>query len=122
MPRRRTTNWFFSVMRLPLISSLLAGSISILAALNGLASEPFKVMELWKGTAPGEKGEVGEEADLTKTTDCDVGGKKVIRLGNVSKPTISIYKPVAGKNMGTAVLVCPGGAYRILAIDLEGTE
>ena len=115
-------NWFFSIMRLSLISSLLAGFISIVASPNGIASEPFKVIELWKGAAPGEKGEIGEEADMTKGTDRDVGGKKVIRLGNVSKPTISIYKPAAGKNTGAAILVCPGGGYRILAIDLEGTE
>src|SRR5207248_1253411 len=40
----------------------------------------------------------------------------------VSKPTISVFKPIAAKDTGAAILVCPGGAYRILAIDLEGTE
>ena len=80
------------------------------------------MIELWKGTAPGEKGDIGAEADMTKKSDRDVGGKPVIRLGNVSKPTISIYRPAASKDTGAAVLVCPGGAYRILAIDLEGTE
>jgi len=48
--------------------------------------------------------------------------KTVIRLGNVSKPTITIHRPPAGKDTGAAVLVCPGGAYSILALDLEGTE
>lgn len=32
-----------------------------------------------------------------------------------------IYKPV-GKNTGAAIVVFPGGGYRMLAIDLEGTE
>lgn len=44
-----------------------------------------------------------------------------MRLGNVSDPTLTLYSP-KGKNSGVAVVVFPGGAYRILAIDLEGTE
>ena len=51
--------------------------------------------------------------------------RAVVRLGNVSSPTISLY-PVhsdsASASGGPAVVVFPGGAYRILAIDLEGTE
>jgi acetyl esterase/lipase len=51
-----------------------------------------------------------------------IAGKLVIRLGNVSKPTIRIYRPPADKDTGAAVLVFPGGGYHILAMDLEGTE
>ena len=45
----------------------------------------------------------------------------VKRVGNVSVPTVAIYKPESGAN-GTAVLVCPGGGYNILAIEHEGTQ
>jgi acetyl esterase/lipase len=34
---------------------------------------------------------------------------------------MTVYSPI-GKNTGAAVVVFPGGGYRILAIDLEGTE
>ncbi len=34
---------------------------------------------------------------------------------------MTVYSP-GGKNTGAAVVVFPGGGYRILAIDLEGTE
>jgi len=77
---------------------------------------------LWPGTAPGETKDLGKEQDTTKPTDNLVAGKRVIRLGNVSKPTLTIYKPSKSKDTGAAVLVCPGGAYYILALDLEGTE
>jgi len=50
-----------------------------------------------------------------------VAGKRVIRIGNVASPTLTLYKPAA-QNTGTALVVFPGGSYRILAIDLEGTE
>ena len=82
----------------------------------------MKVVELWPNGAPGEKGDIGEERDTTKPSDGWVAGKPVVRLGNVSKPTISVYRPPAGKDTGAAVLVCPGGGYHILAMDLEGTE
>jgi acetyl esterase/lipase len=93
-----------------------------LAFSTGFAAEPSRILPLWPETAPGETRELGEERDLTKPAEGLVAGKRVIRLGNVSKPTLSIYRPPADKDTGTAVLVCPGGAYQILAMDLEGTE
>lgn len=89
---------------------------------TALASEAAKIIDLWPNGAPGEKGDIGEERDMTKSTDGLIAGKPVIRLGNVSKPTISIYRPPADKDTGAAVVVCPGGGYNILAWDLEGTE
>src|SRR5215831_8515131 len=61
------------------------------------------------------------EADATTTKDTLVAGRPLIRLTNVSNPTITLYEP-KGKTSGAGVVVFPGGAYRILAIDLEGTE
>src|SRR5262249_55887518 len=43
-------------------------------------------------------------------------------LTNVTQPTITVYRPGSVTPTGTAVLVCPGGGYRILAYDKEGTE
>jgi acetyl esterase/lipase len=85
------------------------------------AAEP-KPERLWPETAPGEKGGMAEEADLTKTNENFVAGRRLIRLGNVSTPTLAVYKPAPDKDTGAAVLVCPGGGYHILAMDLEGTE
>lgn len=86
------------------------------------AAEPTLILQLWPGSAPGDKEPVGPEQDQTKPQDGLVAGKPVIRLGNVYHPTISVYQPPADKRNGTAVVVCPGGAYQILAMDLEGTE
>ena len=85
-----------------------------------LGAEP--PIRLWPGAAPGEKGGLGEEQDTTKPSDNLVAGKPVIRIGNVSDPTITVYRPTADRNTGAAVVVCPGGGYHILALDLEGTE
>ena len=104
-----------------LVLTLLASTLVLLSG-QGSAAEWSKVVELWTGAAPGDKADMAPEADTTKPTDHQVGGKPVVRLGNVSNPTISIYRPPASKDTGAAVLVCPGGAYRILAMDLEGSE
>jgi acetyl esterase/lipase len=58
---------------------------------------------------------------VTTAKDNLIVGKPVVRLTNVSNPTITLYSP-SGKNSGAAVVVFPGGAYHVLAIDLEGTE
>jgi len=90
-------------------------------ASSALGAEATTI-SLWPNGAPGEKGNLSEEKDTTKPTDNLVAGKPLIRLGNVSQPTISVYHPPADKDAGAAVLVCPGGGYNILAMDLEGTE
>jgi acetyl esterase/lipase len=83
------------------------------------ASTPI---DLWPGVVPGEKGDIGDEKDTTKPTDGLVAGQRVVRIGNVSKPTLTFYRPAKEKDTGTTVMVIPGGGYNILALDLEGTE
>lgn len=58
---------------------------------------------------------------MTTAKDNLIAGRPLVRLGNVARPTLTVYKP-KGKSNGAAVVVFPGGGYQILAIDLEGTE
>lgn len=98
--------------------------VSLVALFAGIvsAAEPSNVIELWPKEAPGEKGDLPEERNMTKPGDGLVAGKPVIRLANVSKPTISISYPLPEKDTGTTAVVFPGGGYNILAMDLEGSE
>lgn len=104
--------------------SLLCFSVALTAALAvpTVAAAPKEPVKLWPKGAPQEKGGLPQEADQTKPTDNLIAGKRLIRLGNVTDPTITVYKPPKEKDTGASVLVCPGGAYFILALDLEGTE
>ncbi|MGA7857681.1 MAG: alpha/beta hydrolase [Terracidiphilus sp.] len=80
-------------------------------------------LPLWPGTAPGAPTNLPPEADTTTAKDNLIAGKPVIRLGNVSTPTLTLYAAKgASSGAGPAVVVFPGGGYQILAIDLEGTE
>ena len=78
-------------------------------------------MNLWPGRAPGAPANLPPEENTTTAKDHLIAGKPVIRLGNVVTPTLTVYAP-KGYNSRAAVVVFPGGGYRILAIDLEGTE
>ncbi len=104
-------------MRFPWVLSGLACLTFCLSA----AQPP--VVELWPGTAPGDATvTLPPEQDTTKDSDNLVAGRRLIRLGNVSRPTLTVFQAPPEKDTGAAVLVCPGGGYHILALDLEGTE
>ena len=66
-----------------------------------------------------------ETKTLTERADNDgpkVGNKTVLRLTDVGSPEITIYPSKKRKHQESAMIVCPGGGYNILAYDLEGTE
>jgi acetyl esterase/lipase len=79
------------------------------------------VLTLWPKGAPGPNTTTGPETDTSTATSDKIAGRPLVRLGNVSVPTLTVFAP-KGKNTGAAVVVFPGGGYNILAIDLEGTE
>lgn len=109
------------MLSMKLTSLLLTGCLIAAWPGAGLTAEPSHVLDLWPGIAPGDPVFHGQERDMTKPSDGLVASRRVIRLGDVYHPTLSVYSP-RGRGNGTAVLVCPGGAYAILAMDLEGTE
>lgn len=108
-----------SMMRLVLVMAAPVGMFA-----QGTAWQPapgHTQMKIWPNGAPGGPTSSARELDMTKSADNLIAGKPIVRLGNVSVPTITVYSPAHG-NTGAAVVVFPGGAYQILAIDLEGTE
>jgi acetyl esterase/lipase len=104
--------------RLPGIGAFVV-LVFILGVLRANASE---AMALWPKSAPGQEGDMSVEQDITKPDDSLYGGKRVMRICHVSRPTLTLYRPARDKDTGGAVVVCPGGGYEILSMDLEGTE
>src|SRR6516225_4022163 len=82
-------------------------------------SSQAQIIELWPGKPPGENGTIGDEVAKTKG---DGAAKVITSLTNVTRPTISVYRPERGKNTGVAIVVCPGGGYTNLAWDHEGEK
>lgn len=99
----------------------LPAALLLVIAASAPAAEPT-VLDLWPGKPPGETKELPPEVDTTKPDDKPVGDRKIIKLTNVSKPTLAVYRPAKDADTGAAMIVCPGGGHRILAYDHEGTE
>jgi acetyl esterase/lipase len=94
------------------------------AGLATAADNP-RVIELWPGKAPDEPGTIGPEKVIMspKLTKKQVEVTDSTRMiSNVTKPTITIYRPAKDKDTGTAVIICPGGGYWNLYWELEGEE
>lgn len=71
------------------------------------------------------KGAPGENVKLKQVDDASgnkVAGCPVLRVGNVSEPTLTFYPAPVENNSGVTIIVNPGGGYNILAYNLEGTE
>lgn len=101
--------------RLLLIVAILP--ISLFAQLKAVDS-----MYIWPGTAPDEKKVYSAEYNSTDPATDKSQFKGVIRLTNVVKPMLTVYRPKASVDKHMGMIVCPGGGYGILAYNLEGTE
>ena len=111
-----------SLFLLPHLSAIVLLSATLFAQKPAWQPAPGHLtLNLWPHGAPGEAANSAPEVDTTTAKDQMIAGKPLIRLGNVSVPTLTVYAPKE-KNTGAAVVVLPGGGYHILAIDLEGTE
>ncbi|WP_461100581.1 alpha/beta hydrolase [Spirosoma koreense] len=58
-------------------------------------------------------------AQITEKSET-AGG--ILRISNVSVPTLTTYLPAKDKMTGAAVMICPGGGYSILAASHEGED
>jgi len=112
----------FLIMRLVLKVFLV---ISMFIAWPAVGADKPLVIEIWPGPAPEESGNIGAEK-IRMSPKLDRRQVEVTEstrlVTNVTKPTLTIYRPAKDKDTGTAVLVCPGGGYWDLYWQLEGEE
>lgn len=95
-------------MRTLLLTCLLSTVLTILHA--------QEVINLWPdGQIP------NAIAGIPNEEKAEAGTDGIARISNVSVPTLTVYKPT-GKATGSAVMICPGGGYGILALGHEGED
>src|SRR5690554_3277641 len=69
------------------------------------------------------EGAVPNSLPTTITEKSELGNDGILRISHVTEPTLTVYRPPAGvANTGKAVVICPGGGYRILAMSHEGYD
>lgn len=89
---------------------LLAANISMVYA----QSNKMEIALYPDNKIPNSKAGADEEKSET--------GGNILRISNISKPTLSIFLPEKTKANGTAVVICPGGGYGIVAASHEGYD
>jgi acetyl esterase/lipase len=94
-----------------LTSVFLTISSSILSA--------QKVIPLYEGEVPNAKPCNEKDHEFIDTSWMKSG---ILVVDHITKPTLTVFEPAAGKRTGTAVIICPGGGYSIIAAGHEGTD
>ena len=75
-----------------------------------------KVVNLWEGKIPGA---IVNSKYVEENLVLESGA---IRIQKVTNPTLSVFLPEKEKANGSAIVICPGGGYKVLAIDHEGIQ
>jgi acetyl esterase/lipase len=79
-------------------------------------SQKVETIELWPGKVPGEPKEKQKPVIDTIRND------NTLRYSEITNPVMEVFPAPSANNRRAAFVVCPGGGYRILAYDKEGTE
>jgi acetyl esterase/lipase len=89
----------------------------ILSSLGMPADDPPEVL-LWPGGAPGSESITAGNVVVDRGKD----GARNRSVTLVHKPSLTVYLPPKEKATGAAVVICPGGGHRMLAIEHEGHD
>jgi acetyl esterase/lipase len=109
---------------------MLAMALTVVLAGTGRAQDPeansapaekakspaLRVIPIWPGVAPGSEGWTRKEVTHRNEWDRNL----IVR--NVTTPTLTAFLPDPATATGAAVVVCPGGGFRVLSWDSEGTQ
>jgi acetyl esterase/lipase len=93
-----------NLITVQLIALVTATTISLTATAQ-------EVINLYSGNIPNAKNSVVKEAK-------GISSDGVIR--KVTTPTLEVYLPDRTRSNGTAIIICPGGSYKVLVYQGEG--
>jgi acetyl esterase/lipase len=75
-----------------------------------------QIIHLYSGVIPNSKMDASVKEKLEITKD------GILLISDVIEPTLTVFLPAKEKATGTAVVICPGGGYWIVAGGHEGEE
>ena len=104
--------------------SLIAVALTAGACLSAPAAtapSSQQVIPVWgEGVPAGSEGWTQKEGSMEVSNPQFAPGTTDTLVWNVSKPTLTVFKPAAGKANGAAIIVAPGGGFRVLSWANEG--
>jgi len=78
-----------------------------------------KLIPLYQGEVPNAKPCDEKDHEFIDTSWMKPG---ILVVDHITKPTLTVFEPAAGKRTKTAVIICPGGGYGIIAAGHEGAD
>ncbi len=93
---------------------IFTAAIGLFISFTGMAQD---VINLWPDNAI-----PNSIAGKSLTEKSETGADGILRISNVTVPTLTVYPAATGKATGAAVMICPGGGYSILAASHEGSD
>ncbi len=95
-----------------MVAAVLTSVVTI--GIRGQTSPAGQVVRLWPGVAPGSEGWTQQEVAFGNP------GSRGVR--NVVEPTVTVFLPDAASSTGAGVVIAPGGGFRFLQWNNEGTN
>src|SRR4030095_8513674 len=93
--------------------------ISLVLMISNSVLYAQEVIPLYDGEAPNSKPCDENDHEFIDTSSIKSG---ILIVDHITKPTLTVFKPPAKKRNGTAVIICPGGGYNVLAAGHEGAD
>jgi len=75
-----------------------------------------QTFNVWPDVAPGSEG----ATQIEVVSKFPSGAFEVVR--NVTRPTLEVFRPEPGTATGAAVIIAPGGGFRYLTMQAEGSD
>ncbi|MCC7462831.1 MAG: dienelactone hydrolase family protein [Gammaproteobacteria bacterium] len=103
--------------------ALLGCAALLVAAPPARAAQPDEreLIPLYQGTAPGSEGWSQREGRM-EMSDPRFPASRDQVVWNVVRPTLTVFRPARGQGNGTAIIVAPGGGFRVLSWLNEGVN
>jgi len=79
-------------------------------------SNDHRTIQLWPKKVP------DQSEEKASPVLSDNQRRNVTRIAKVTNPSLTVYEANPKLKNGAAIIICPGGGYNVLAVDLEGDE
>jgi acetyl esterase/lipase len=94
----------------------LAARLLLIGLLLGSVAYAQDVIPLYPAAAPGSKAaDYPEKEYFSKAWNTEI-------VTNVTRPSLTVFKPSPEMKNGSAIVICPGGGFMALSIASEGTD
>lgn len=103
-----------------LLPATVLTGLALAIPAQSISQTPSEVIPIWDGAAPGSESWTQKEGRLELSDPRFNPPNADTLVWNVTRPTLAVFKPKSGKANGAAIIVAPGGGFRVLSYENEG--